>query len=88
MAKSLLAHLYTRISGSQEDVATIALQYLVSQSEELNREFTRLLSSSLHINLEEHLQYTCQVTGKENERPDMAGIDKKGREIVLCEMKF
>ena len=32
MAKSLLAHMYSRIRGSQEDVATIALQYLVSQS--------------------------------------------------------
>lgn len=88
MANSLLAHLYSRIRGSQEDVATISLQYLLSQSEELNRAFTNLLALSMDTTFADSLQYICQATGDEQERPDMAGKDATGREVVLCEMKF
>lgn len=88
MAKSLLAYLYPRIKGSQEDIATISLQYLLSQSHELNKAFTKMVASSIHAPLDDCLDYICQSTGDENERPDMAGIDKTGQEVVLCEMKF
>ena len=88
MAQSLLAHLYSRIRGSQEDIATIALQYLLSQSDALNSAFTHLLSNSLGIDLDDNLRYFCQAVGDDQERPDMAGIDSVGREQVLCEMKF
>ena len=36
MANSLLAHLSSHIRGSQEDIATISLQYILSQSTILN----------------------------------------------------
>ena len=90
MAYSLLAHLYPHIRGSQEDIATYSLQYLLVQSMELNRAFTKRISDVLHIDVEETLQYVCQATGKseEKERPDMAGLDSAGNESVLCEMKF
>lgn len=90
MAYSLLAHLYPHIRGSQEDIATYSLQYLLLQSKELNRAFTKRISDVLHIDIEDMLQYVCQVTGKseEKERPDMVGIDSIGNETVLCEMKF
>lgn len=88
MAESLLAHLYSRIKGSQEDVATMSLQYLLSQSKELNKAFTHLISDLTHATLEETLQYICQSTGEENERPDMVGTDSTSCEQVICEMKF
>ena len=88
MANSLLAHMYSRIRGSQEDVATIALQYLVSQSNDLNHAFTHLLENKLHIEIDESLRYTCQAVGDDKERPDMAGTDRNGNEVVLCEMKY
>lgn len=88
MAESLLAHLYTRIKGSQEDVATMALQYIISSSVELNAAFNRLLSDSLKIPLESDINYACQSVGENSERPDMSGVDKDGNEVVLCEMKF
>jgi len=47
MAYSLLAHLYPRIKGSQEDVATFSLSYILEQSSELNRTFTRLIADKL-----------------------------------------
>ena len=40
MAYSLLAHLYPRIKGSQEDVATFSLGYILEQSDALNKTFT------------------------------------------------
>ena len=87
MAESLLAHLYSRIKGSQEDVATMSLQYLRSQSSSMNKAFTDLVASSLGIELKETLQYSCQSVGENKERPDMVGKDSTG-EAVLCEMKF
>ena len=64
MAHSLLAHLYSRIRGSQEDVATISLQYLLSQSAELNKAFTTLIAAKLNVSLADRLQYKCQATGE------------------------
>jgi len=90
MAYSLLAHLYPHIKGSQEDIATLSLQYLLAQSEVLNKAFTRLVANSMHVTLPESLQYSCQVvgSGENKERPDMAGFDSNGTELLLCEMKF
>ncbi len=88
MEESLLAHLYSRIKGSQEDVATMSLQYIISSSDEINAAFNQLLGRSLDMQLDPSIHYSCQSVGKNKERPDMSGKDKEGHEIVLCEMKF
>ena len=88
MAESLLAHLYTRIKGSQEDVATMALQYIISSSDKLNETYNKLLSDALKINLAPDIRYSCQSVGENSERPDMSGVDRDGNEVILCEMKF
>ena len=90
MAQSLLAHLYPYIKGSQEDIATFSLHYLLSQSIKLNAAFTKFAADTMGIELEERLQYLCQVTGEsdEKDRPDMVGTDADGVEVTLFEMKF
>ena len=88
MAQSLLAHLYSHIRGSQEDVATLSLQYIISQSDELRNTFNRLIGNKLHVNLDDVVKYSCQATGENQERPDISGKDSVGRELVLCEAKF
>ena len=88
MAKSLLAHLYSHIRGSQEDVATLSLQYIISQSEELRYAFNRLLGNKLHLDLSNVVKYSCQATGENQERPDISGKDHTGKELILCEAKF
>lgn len=90
MINSLLAHLYPYIKGSQEDIATYSLQYLLIQSKELNRAFTNFISQKMSIKIENNLQYLCQVTGdgEEKERPDMVGMDSEKKEVVIFEMKF
>ena len=88
MAHSLLAHMYSHIRGSQEDIATYSIEFIVSQSYEVNEAYTKLLETSLHTSLGSSLRYSCQATGKNKERPDLSGVNVEGNEIVLCEAKF
>lgn len=87
MAYSLLAHLYPRIKGSQEDVATFSLGYILEQSDALNKAFTKLIGDKLELELSETLLYTCQDADSEHGRPDIAGY-KDGVLKILCEAKF
>ena len=84
---ALLAHLYSHIKGSQEDVATLSLQYIV-QENALNRAFTKQLMNTIKEESDLELNYVCQYVGEKRERPDMAGIDPYGKETILCEAKF
>lgn len=84
----LLAHLYSHIRGSQEDIATLSLQYILSYSKDLNYAFTSLLYLSLNLPVSQKLNYVCQSVGKERERPDISGVNEYGAELVLCEAKF
>lgn len=88
MKTSLLAHLFPFFKGSQEDVATASLNYIISSFSDISRAFTKQLGDVLGIEIKETLQYHCQVVGENYERPDMAGTDTKGNEVVLCESKF
>ena len=65
MALSLLAHLYSYIRGSQEDVATLSLQYILKQSPDLNAAFTRLVSKALQAEPGEEIHYVCQRQSRE-----------------------
>ena len=87
MAYSLLAHLFPRIKGSQEDVATYSLSYILEQSNILNETFTKMISSRMHVSLEKTLSYNCQDADSDFGRPDIAGYDA-GILKVLCEAKF
>ena len=87
---ALLAHLYSHIRGSQEDIATLSLQYLLMQSKDLNRAFTHRVSSIMHTQLDDEMKYMCQVvrSGEKKDRPDMSATDSQGIESVLFEVKF
>lgn len=85
---ALLAHLHTHFREKPEDLATLSLQYILSQSPEVNQAFTRLLGESLHVTNLPTMDYVCQPIGKKKERPDMSGRDETRKEIVLCEAKF
>lgn len=87
MKTSLLAHLYPYFKGSQEDVATSSLNYIISSDVEINKAFTNIISKTLDISITEKIQYKCQVVGKNKERPDMCGF-VDGNEKIICESKF
>lgn len=88
MAGSLLAYLYPRIRGSQEDVATLSLSYLLGQSDVLRSAFTKALALHLHLSPDSTLHYSTQVVGQQKERPDIVGSDNTGTERIICEAKF
>lgn len=73
MSFSLLAHLYPRIKGSQEDVATYSLAYILEQSGILNVSFTKLIFTKLHLEVDDILSYHCQDADPKYGRPDIAG---------------
>lgn len=87
MKYSLLAHLFPRIKGSQEDVATYSLSYILEQSIILNEAFTKLISLRLHVPTEKTLSYNCQDADSDFGRPDIAGYEA-GTLRILCEAKF
>ena len=88
MAGSLLAYLYPRIRGSQEDVATLSLSYLLAQSDILRSAFTKALSSHLHLSPDASIHFNTQVIGQQRERPDIVGVDDCEMERIICEAKF
>lgn len=88
MAQSLLAHMYSHIRGSQEDIATYSIEHIASRSSELNKAFTDMLETALQEKLGESIRYSCQAIGKQKERPDISGVNADGKEVVLCEAKF
>lgn len=87
MSYSLLAHLYPRIKGSQEDVATFSLGYILEQSAVLNEAFTGIALERLHIDRLGILSYRCQDTDVDYGRPDIAAY-KDGKLKLLLEAKF
>ena len=87
MSYSLLAHLYPRIKGSQEDIATFSLGYILEQSSVLNESFTKLVFEKLCLNADGKLSYHCQDSDDEFGRPDIAAY-LDGKLKVLCEAKF
>ena len=87
MAYSLLAHLYPRIKGSQEDIATYSLGYLFEQSSLLNETFTNMVAKKLEIESFGKMSYRCQDADSEYGRPDIAAY-QDGQLRLLCEAKF
>ena len=87
MSHSLLAHLYPRIRGSQEDIATFSLGYILEQSALLNEVFTKLICKKLNIEIDSYLTYRCQDEDAEFGRPDIAAY-QNGQLKLLCEAKF
>lgn len=87
MSYSLLAHLYPRIKGSQEDIATYSLVYILEQSPVLNEAFSKMISEKMQIEGGKVLSYHSQEAKEDTGRPDIAGY-KNGALHILCEAKF
>ncbi|HEY5556720.1 hypothetical protein [Acetobacterium sp.] len=85
---SLLSHLYSRIKGSPEDVATMSLCYILENSSSASQAFSHYLASVLKIDHFPDLFFKTQVVGENSERPDLVGADDEFNELLLCEAKF
>ncbi len=85
--KSLLGQFYNRIKGSQEDIASESLVYILKQSIESRKVINQIVKYNTDLNFSD-LSFQTQNVGKELERPDISGKDKNGNEVLLIEAKF
>ena len=85
--QSLLGQFYNRIKGSQEDIASEGLVYILNQSIESRKTINKIIKDNTNL-LFSDLFYQTQNTGKNLERPDISGKNEEGKEVLLIEAKF
>ncbi len=85
--QSLLGQFYNRIKGSQEDIASEGLVYILRQSEESRKVINQIIKDDTALTFSD-LEYHTQKVGKDMERPDISGTDNTGKEVLLIEAKF
>jgi hypothetical protein len=85
--ESLLGQFYNRIKGSQEDIASESLTYILSKSSRARQAINQIVKLDTGLNFAD-LTFQTQVTGDNLERPDISGINADGKEKLLIEAKF
>jgi len=85
--QSLLGQFYSRIKGSQEDIASEGLAYILQRSPSARLALNKILKSDCGLDFDE-LSYTTQNIGDKLERPDVSGFDASGKEVLILEAKF
>tara|TARA_B110001452_G_scaffold55247_1_gene42646 strand:- start:524 stop:1579 length:1056 start_codon:yes stop_codon:yes gene_type:complete len=85
--QSLLGQFYNKIRGSQEDIASEGLVYILKQSLESRMVINQIVKTNTNLNFSD-LSFQTQNVGKELERPDISGKDDTGKEVLLIEAKF
>jgi len=85
--ESLLGQFYNRIKGSQEDIASESLTYILKKSIRARQTINRIVNSDTGLTFTD-LYYKTQNVGDKLERPDISGINENGKETLLIEAKF
>ena len=85
--QSLLGQFYTRIKGSQEDIASEGLTYILSKSRAARVTLQRIIEIECGLVLPD-ITYVSQNIGLKLERPDISGSDTNGSERIIIEAKF
>jgi hypothetical protein len=84
---SLLGQFFTSIKGSQEDIASKSLAYILEKSNSAKNVINDIIKNKTNLTFE-NLKYITQSVGKNKERPDISGIDTHGNERIIIETKF
>jgi len=85
--KSLLGQFYNRIKGSQEDIASESLTYILKKSIRARQTINQIIKLNTGLDFSD-LSYQTQNVGDKLERPDVSGVDENGKEALLIEAKF
>ena len=85
--QTLLAKLASKFGPQTENLAVDALGHILSGSKAARLALSKMIEAGGAV-VGEIAQVRTQATGKEGERPDLAGFDRDGRERVLIEAKF
>lgn len=85
--QSLLGQFYNRIKGSQEDLASESLSYILNKSVRAKKTINQIIYLSTGLKFSE-LSYSTQNIGDKLERPEISGKDEDGKEVLIIEAKF
>ena len=85
--QSLLGQFYNRIKGSQEDIVSESLAYILKKSIRARHTINQIIKLNTGLNFTD-LSYKTQNVGDKFEKPDISGINENGKEILLIEAKF
>jgi len=85
--QSLLGKFYSRIRGSQENIASEGLVYILQRSKSARTAIIKILKSECGLDFKD-LNFITQDTGDNLERPDISGYDNDLNEVVIIEAKF
>jgi hypothetical protein len=85
--ESLLGQFYTRIKGSQEDIASESLTYILQRSVKAKNTINQIIHINTGLKFPD-LSYSTQNIGEKLERPDISGKDENGKEKLIIEAKF
>ena len=85
--QSLLGQFYNRIKGSQEDIASEGLTYILKKSIRARQSINQIVNLNTGLEFSD-LSYQTQNVGDKLERPDVSGTDINGKEVLLIEAKF
>jgi len=84
---SLLARFYGRIKGSQEDIVSEGIKYILNNSYKTRSALNLLLENKTGQKLSD-LRFISQKVEEKRERPDIVGVDENGEEKLIIEAKF
>lgn len=85
--ESLLGQFYARIRGSQENIASEGLVYILNRSKAARQALSNIIRNDCGLDFPD-LNYEAQSTGKDFERPDIIGRDENGNNVLILEAKF
>ena len=85
--QSLLGKFYNRIKGSQENIASEGLVYILQQSSESRKVINQVVKINTDLSFTD-LFFQSQSIGDNLERPDITGKDSTGNEVLIIEAKF
>lgn len=85
--ESLLGQFYSRIKGSQENIASEGLVYILKNSKAARQAINNIIRNDCGLNLPD-LKFEAQSTGKNLERPDIVGRGPDGNKVLILEAKF
>jgi hypothetical protein len=87
--KTLLSHLYSKIEGSPEDLATESLLYIINNSVKAKEVFISYIYNLINsIEPQPELYFKTQQSGIDLTRPDMVSVNKRQEEVIIIESKF
>lgn len=84
---SLLGQFFPYIKGSQEDIASKGLAYILQMSKVARAALSNFIFNNTNISFED-ISYITQSTGQNLERPDISGLNENGNEVIIIEAKF